>query len=251
MELSPRFARAIAIDPSDPMIRLAMDTHAEHTKISFRQGVAEDLSFLPGHSVDMAVAGQAAHWFKYPKVWPELSRVVKPGGKLAFWGYKDNIIIGHPEANKIFDRFCYGEADVAPGLEGLNQYWERSGRDLLRGLLADVKPPESEWDKIKRITYNVDKDTTEIAGPETAWMRKKLKLGHFEAYTRTFTSYRAWMDAHPDKKSRAEGGEGDIVDLLFDQILETEPAWKEQGDRWRDIEVESVWGTYILLATRK
>lgn len=136
-------------------------------------------------------------------------------------------------------------------MEGMNQYWERPGRDILRDLLADVKPPESEWDKIKRITYNVDKDTKEIAGPETAWMRKKLTLGQFEAYVRTFTGYQGWMDAHLDKKSRAEGGEGDIVDFMFDQILEAEPEWKEKGDRWRDIEVESVWGTYILLATRK
>lgn len=250
-ELSPRFARAIAIDPSDGMIRLAMQTHAEHTKISFRQGYAEDLSFLPAHSVDMAAAGQAAHWFNYPQVWPELSRVVKPGGSLAFWGYKDNILIGHRRANEIFEKFCYGEGEVLPGVEGMNQYWERPGRDILRDLLADVKPPESEWDKIKRITYNVDKDTTEIAGPETAWMRKKLTLGQFEAYVRTFTGYQGWMDAHLDKKSRAEGGEGDIVDFMFDQILEAEPEWKEKGDRWRDVEVESVWGTYILLATRK
>ncbi|KAJ0138030.1 Uncharacterized protein HZ326_19027 [Fusarium oxysporum f. sp. albedinis] len=219
MELSPRFARAIAIDPSAGMMQ---------------QGIAEDLSFLPAHSVDMAVAGESAHWFDYPRVWPELSRVVKSGGSLAFWGYKDNIIIGHPQANKIFERLCYGEGDVSPGLEGLNQYWERPARDILRGLMADVKPPEWDWDKIKRITYNVDKDTTEVADTETAWMRSKINLGQFEAY-----------------KSRAEGGEGDIVDILFDQILEAEPEWKAQGDRWRDIEVESVWGTYILLAKRK
>ncbi|EXM13410.1 Methyltransferase type 11 [Fusarium oxysporum f. sp. vasinfectum] len=250
-ELSPRFARAIAIDPSAGMMQQGMQATAQFSKISFRQGSAEDLSFLPAHSVDMAVAGESAHWFDYPRVWPELSRVVKSGGSLAFWGYKDNIIIGHPQANKIFERFCYGEGDVSPGLEGLNQYWERPARDILRGLLADVKPPESDWDKIKRITYNVDKDTTKVADTETAWMRSKINLGQFEAYVRAFTAYRGWMDAHPDKKSRAEGGEGDIVDILFDQILEAEPEWKAQGDRWRDIKVESVWGTYILLAKRK
>ncbi|KAH7216381.1 S-adenosyl-L-methionine-dependent methyltransferase [Fusarium oxysporum] len=238
-ELSPRFARAIAIDPSAGMMQQGMQATAQFSKISFRQGSAEDLSFLPAHSVDMAVAGESAHW------------VVKSGGSLAFWGYKDNIIIGHPQANKIFERFCYGEGDVSPGLEGLNQYWERPARDILRGLLADVKPPESDWDKIKRITYNVDKDTTEIADAETAWMRSKINPGQFEAYVRAFTAYRGWMDAHPDKKSRAEGGAGDIVDILFDQILEAEPEWKAQGDLWRDIEVESVWGSYILLAKRK
>ncbi|EWZ34043.1 hypothetical protein FOZG_13723 [Fusarium oxysporum Fo47] len=247
-ELSPRFARAIAIDPSAGMMQQGMQATAQFSKISFRQGSAEDLSFLPAHSVDMAVAGESAHWFDYPRVWPELSRVVKSGGSLAFWGYKDNIIIGHPQANKIFERFCYGEGDVSPGLGGLNQYWERPARDILRGLLADVKPPGSHWDKIKRITYNVDKDTTEVADAETAWMRSKINLGQFEAYVRAFTAYRGWMDAHPDNKSRAEGGEGDIVDILFDQILEAEPEWKAQGDRWRDIEVESHLLSYQVIS---
>lgn len=219
--------------------------------ISFRQGTTEDLSFIPSNSVDLVVSGQAAHWFNYTKAWPELSRVVKPGGSLAFWGYKDNILIGFPRANKVFDKYCYGSEEVAPGLEGMNQYWERPGRDILRDLLHAVKPPESDWENVKRIEYDVDKDTTEVAGPDQAWMRKRLNLGQFESYVRTFSSYQGWKDAHPELKSRAEGGEGDIVDMLMDEILQVEPQWKARGERWRDVEVETVWGTYILLARRR
>ncbi|KAF7559918.1 hypothetical protein G7046_g4243 [Stylonectria norvegica] len=249
-ELSPHFGRAIAIDPSAGMVKQAMETTTD-SKISFRQGYSEDLSFLPAGSVDLVVAGQAAHWFDYSKTWPELARVVKPKGSLAFWGYKDNIIIGHSQANKIFDRFCYGDGHVRPGLEGMNQYWERPGRDILRDLLKAVEPPASDWQDVTRIEYDVDKDTTEVAGPETAWMRKKINLGAFEAYARSFSSYQGWSDAHPDKRSRAQGGDGDIVDLMFDEILEAEPQWKALGDKWRDVEVETVWGTYILLAKRR
>ncbi|KAF4982418.1 hypothetical protein FZEAL_1936 [Fusarium zealandicum] len=250
-ELSPSFAKTIAIDPSSGMIKQATQSTTD-SKISFRQGNSEELSFLSDNSVDLVVSGQAAHWFDYAKTWPELSRVVKSGGSLAFWGYKDNIIIGHAQTNKIFDQFCYGQGDVvSPGLEGMNQYWERPGRDILRDLLRAVDPPASDWEDVKRIAYDVDKDTTDVAGPETAWMRKKLNLGQFEAYVRTFSSYQGWMDAHPDKKRRADGGEGDVVDFMFDRILEAEPQWKELGDNWRDAEVESVWGTYILLATRR
>ena len=56
---------------------------------SFRKAYAENLSFLENESVDLVVAGQAAHWFDYPRLWPEMKRVVKKGGTLAFWGYKD------------------------------------------------------------------------------------------------------------------------------------------------------------------
>ncbi|KAI5463828.1 S-adenosyl-L-methionine-dependent methyltransferase [Mariannaea sp. PMI_226] len=248
-ELAPHFTNAIAIDPSAGMIEQASQS-TKGSNITFRQGNAEDLSFLSDNSVDLVVSAQAAHWFNYAKVWPELARVVKPGGTLSFWGYKDNIIVDRPRANKVFDKFCYGDADVLPGLEGMNQYWERPGRDILRDLMKDVQIPESSWTNVKRILYDVDKDTTDVAGPETAWMRKDLNLGEFAAYVRTFSAYRGWMDAHPEKKSREQGGDGDIVDLMFDQILEVEPEWKALGDRWQDVQVETVWGTYILQAQR-
>ncbi|KAH7150136.1 S-adenosyl-L-methionine-dependent methyltransferase [Dactylonectria estremocensis] len=248
-ELAPHFKSSFAIDPSAGMIAQAAQT-TKDPNVSFRQGTSEDLSFLPDNSIDLVVAAQSAHWFDYAKTWPELSRVVKPGGSLAFWGYKDNIIVGHSRANKIFDRFCYGDEKAVEGLEGMNRYWERPGRDILRDLLQAVKPPSSDWQDVKRIMYDVDKDRVDVAGPETAWMRKTLNLDQFEAYVRTFSAYWRWMDAHADMKSRDQGGDGDIVDLMFDQILEVEPEWKALGVRWREAEVETVWGTYILLARR-
>lgn len=74
-ELSPKFANVTAIDPSAGMVKQATQTTKE-SNVSFRQGGAEDLSFLPDKSVDLVVAGQSAHWFDYKKAWPELSRVV-------------------------------------------------------------------------------------------------------------------------------------------------------------------------------
>lgn len=215
----------------------------------FRQGNSENLSFLSDRSVDLAVAGQAAHWFDYSKTWPEISRVVKPGGSLAFWGYKDNILVGHPRANKIFDKFCYALGELEPGLEGMSQYWERPGRFILRNLLREVTPPDSEWQNVERILCDVDLDAAEVT--DTAWMRKNITLGGFESYVRTFSAYQGWKDAYPEVKSQAEGGEGDVVDVLMDRIVESEPEWNALGDKWRDAEAETAWGTYILLAKRR
>jgi hypothetical protein len=33
--------------------------------------------------------------------------------------------------------------------------------------------------------------------------------------------------------------------------VEAEPEWRAMGDKWRDFEVESEWGSVILLARRK
>ena len=35
--------------------------------------------------VSCAPTAQACHWFEYPKVWDEVSRVLKPQGTVAFW----------------------------------------------------------------------------------------------------------------------------------------------------------------------
>ncbi|KAF6822335.1 ubie coq5 [Colletotrichum plurivorum] len=253
-ELSPHFSRVIAIDPSAGMVKQAAES-TKDPKITFRQAGSEDLSFVEERSVDLVVAGQAAHWFDYKKVWPQLARVVRSGGTLAFWGYKDNILIGFPEVNAIFEHFCYGDGDASPAFayETMGPYWE-PGRQILRDNLAVVQPPGSEWENVKRILYEPDRTTSQVGAdvaPEAAWQRKTLKLGEFEGYVRTFSAYRGWRDAHPEVNSRAEGGSGDIADALFDRLLEAVPAWRARGEEWRDVEVEAVWGTTIILARRK
>lgn len=220
-------------------------------KITVKEASAENLPFLADGEVDMVVSGQAAHWFNYSKVWPELARVVKSGGSLAFWGYKDNVLLGHTQANKIFDRFCYGEGEIEPGLEGMNQYWERPGRDIVRKLLRSVEPPGAEWQDTQRVLYDIGFDAEQVPSDGTAWLVKHINLGAFESYVRTSSALQGWKDAHPDMKSKADGGQGDLADIMMERIVESEPKWVALGEAWRDAPVTTVWGTYILMARRK
>lgn len=52
--------------------------------IDYKVASAEDLSFLPSNSIDMVTSGQAAHWFNHERSFPEIARVLKPGGTLAY-----------------------------------------------------------------------------------------------------------------------------------------------------------------------
>ncbi|KAI5868359.1 S-adenosyl-L-methionine-dependent methyltransferase [Durotheca rogersii] len=244
--LKPHFKSVIAIDPSAGMIAQARQTTTD-PEITFRQGGAEDLDFLAEGSVDMAVSGQAAHWFDYTQAWPSLARVVRPGGTVAFWGYKDNVLVGAEQATRIMGQFVYGFGEVAPGVEGMGPYWEQPGRGILRDLLRGVQPPEADWTDVTRREHEPGEEGPE----ETRWLRKKMKLGEVEGYVQTFSAFNGWKEAHPQAKSRASGGEGDILDVMWDRMVDAVPEWKAMGERWREAEVVSDWGTYILTARRR
>ncbi|KAI0133023.1 methyltransferase domain-containing protein [Xylariales sp. AK1849] len=246
-DLSPHFKSITAIDPSAGMVAQAKSMTSD-AKIMFRQGAAEDLSFVPDASVDMAVAGQAAHWFDYRKVWPNLARVVKPGGTMAFWGYKDNILLGREEATEVMERFVYGFGEVSSGIEGMGRFWEQPGRNILRDLLRSVVPLEKDWTDAVRLEHEPGEEGQD---EEVAWQTKSMKLGEVEAYTRTFSCFSGWKDAYPEKKSRADGGEGDVVDVMWDHMIEVVPEWKAMGEKWKEAEVVSDWGTYLLMARRR
>lgn len=191
----------------------------------------------------MVVAGQAAHWFDYGKVWPEMKRKVRSGGTLAFWGYKDNFFVDYPAASKILDYYCYGSETMGP-------FWEQPGRSILRDLYRDIIPPEGEWEDVQRIEYEPGLNG-KGSGEGELLIQKRLKLGEIGEYIRTFSSFHNWATENADKKSRKDGGEGDIVDEMFDKMIEAEPEWKRQGEGWRDFEVENEWGSVILLARKK
>jgi ubiquinone/menaquinone biosynthesis C-methylase UbiE len=117
----------------------------KYPNIEFREASAEDLSFIPDGSLDIVVAGQAAHWFDYSKVWPELSRKLRRGGTVAFWGYKDNVFVEHPKATRILDEYCYGPNTMGP-------FWEQPGRNILRDKYKDIVPLEEDFESVERIT---------------------------------------------------------------------------------------------------
>ncbi|MGY6657705.1 methyltransferase domain-containing protein [Amycolatopsis sp. TRM77291] len=52
-------------------------------------GTAEEIP-LPDDSVDAVVVGQAVHWFDLDRAYPEMARVLKPGGVVAaLWNHDD------------------------------------------------------------------------------------------------------------------------------------------------------------------
>jgi trans-aconitate 3-methyltransferase len=226
------------------MVKQATSSTKEEN-VSFRQGNAEDLDSFGDGSIDMVISSQAAHWFDFSKVWPMLNRKLRTGGTLAFLGYKENEFVKHPRATEVLHHYSFD-----PNVDLMGPQWEQPGRDILRDKYRAIIPPEADFEDIARLEYEPGTLCDETAPLAERIMYKNMRLGEMEGYARTFSAYYRWQAAHPDQKSKEKGGQGDIVDEMFEKMLETEPEWKKRGAEWRDIEVESEWGTVILLARK-
>ena len=80
--LTHHFQQVIATDGSAAQLQQA----PSHPQVSYQTAFAET-SGLPDTSIDLITVAQAVHWFNLERFYPEVKRVLKPGGILAVWCY--------------------------------------------------------------------------------------------------------------------------------------------------------------------
>lgn len=77
--------RAIGVDPSPAMIRIAAEQSEDHparARIDFHENSAEHLPFADA-TMDVVIAiGSLHHWFDIPRGLSEVARVLRPAGRL-------------------------------------------------------------------------------------------------------------------------------------------------------------------------
>jgi SAM-dependent methyltransferase len=133
--------RVIASDPDEAM--LAELQHAV-PDASVLAAVAEDIP-LRTSSVDVVVAGQAFHWFDAERAWPEIARVLRPGGALSLvWNSGDvrvpwvRKVLALIESERNADGWDpFAESSVFELTEQTSiKHWQEFGRDTLIGFVA-------------------------------------------------------------------------------------------------------------------
>lgn len=80
--LAEHFLRVVATDASGEQLRHA----APHPRVEYRAAPAEHCG-LPEASADLVTVAQALHWFDFEAFFPEVRRVLRPGGRIAAWTY--------------------------------------------------------------------------------------------------------------------------------------------------------------------
>ena len=82
LALAEWFDQVVATDASAALLAEA----APHPRVTWREATAE-ASGLDAASVDALTIAQGLHWFDLERFWPEVRRVVRPGGLVAAWTY--------------------------------------------------------------------------------------------------------------------------------------------------------------------
>jgi ubiquinone/menaquinone biosynthesis C-methylase UbiE len=82
--LAERFRKVIAIDASAAQIENALPNE----RVEYRVAPAEETS-LSAESCDAITVAQALHWFDLGQFYAEVRRLLRPGGILAVWTYKE------------------------------------------------------------------------------------------------------------------------------------------------------------------
>ncbi|GAB1520779.1 trans-aconitate methyltransferase 1 [Rhizoctonia solani] len=253
LEVADRFKKAIGCDPSEGMVenaRLAAEQSGRARKPEFVVSPAEKLSFLEDSSADMIIAGalfdvmssgilqlakyrihslaQAAHWFDYKTLFPELARVLKPGGTVAIWNYAELRFGGRPALDPLIHDYSHGEKSLGP-------HWQQPGRSILEGYLQKIPlPTSSPWDpsSIRRIYYVGDHEP-DLQGEKLPIILKKyLTWDAFKSYLRTWSSLHDYLVKHPNDKD-SEGR--DIVDRLVKEVYEKGESLPDADTKaWKD-----------------
>jgi SAM-dependent methyltransferase len=138
--LARHFERVIASDGSVAQLRNAQ----ANPHIVYLCNLAEQPA-LKDHSVDLAVAAQAAHWFDHARFHPEMHRVLRPDGALAIWTY--GLAFVSPTVDEIVRHF-YDDV-VGPYWPPERRHVESAYRDLPFPW-REITPPQFQlrlqWD---------------------------------------------------------------------------------------------------------
>ena len=126
-----------------------------------------EASGLPDHSVDAVVIAQALHWFDLETFWPEVRRVLRPGGIVTTWSYR-TLDVDDPATSRLL-RHIYEDV--------VGQWWPANRRHVENGY-ADLSFP-----------------FTPISPPDIAAITADLDVDHMLGYLRSWSATRHAMDA--------------------------------------------------------
>ena len=167
--LAGHFDVVVATDAAPAQLARA----TPHPRVAYRAALGE-ASGLPDGWADLVTVAQAVHWFDHGRFWPEVRRVLAPGGAVAVWTY--DLARVDPAVDAVVEHY-YREV--------VGAYWPPQ-RKLVEGGYRELRFPFAE------------------VAPPALSMRAEWDLEHFHGFLGTWSAGRAWSEAHGGADPLAE-----------------------------------------------
>lgn len=137
-----------------------MSKAPEASGVHWVQASAERLP-IPDNTIRLVTVAQALHWFEFDKFYPEVKRVLVPGGTIAAWTYS---------LLAICDQFGAEVANVI--------------RWFYRDVVGEYWPPERRWvdDEYRSIPFPFEELETPTFEINLTWDRSAL-LGYVSSWS--------------------------------------------------------------------
>jgi len=267
-ELYP-FKKVIGVEPSLVMVEKARKYVGEHLgggpelsskQFEFVQSPAEELGFLENESVDLVVAAQAAHWFDWNTLWPEVARVLRPSGTIAFWTYSEFRLPQYPSLTPLITHYLQGTQGSTPptSLDSLGNYWERPGRTILERHLVDIPEPSdvlgpnsayrmSDTDRVY-FAGDYHQDVLPLNETLPVILRSQTTWNGLLGYFNTLSSLHTYLEKNPDDALK-HGGKN-LAQRTWEELLKG--AEREKGNKEVRGEDELIveWPVAMVLAKK-
>ncbi|KAG7095001.1 hypothetical protein E1B28_005795 [Marasmius oreades] len=254
------FRKVIGVEPSAGMIANAKnrlqerhgvnETSSVFSQFDFVQSSAEELGFLDDESVDLVIAAQAAHWFNWNALWPELSRVLKPYGTVAFWVYSEFRLAQYPSLTPLINEYAQG----ADPDNSLGPHWQRPGRTILENHLVDVPDPkdvpgtETSFAPLDRV-YFTGPYYPDLPPADTlpVILRTRTTWNGLLGYFRTFSSLHTFLERHPEDSKHKDG---DIAERFWKSLMKCAAEKDGKPEVKGEDEVTVEWPVALVLAKK-
>ncbi len=144
--LAAHFTKIHATDLSPEQLKQA----SARDNIHYQPGAAED-SGLPDQSANLVTVAQALHWFDHERFYPEVLRVLKPGGVFAAWTYR--LLDAEPAINAVVAHFH--SQTVGPWWP-TERRWVDSGYQGLPFPFDELEVPEFFMERLWTLAQMLD-----------------------------------------------------------------------------------------------
>lgn len=189
LDLVKYFDRVEATDISEEQIAQAPSVD----RVRFAVVEAEATPF-DAQSFDLVCVGQALHWFDHDRFWPELERLLKPGGIFAAWGY--NFPCMNPDLDRVLEQTLYPV---------IQPYWSDRNQ-LLWNHYRDVAIPYKRLD-VPPFTFSIEWNVDELLAYIHTWsaVRRCMDALGDDFYTETAERVREiWGNASTRREVRMD-----------------------------------------------